>query len=436
MKHSVQKQEGQVMPRSSRHPLHKSLLIAFCVFGLIGCAGLERFGERGVRQAPQPSVSSPAPSQSPPLDPSQSAVTEMPLGSVSGSNETTQPTALPPSAQEGPTVALLLPLSANGQVGELAQAMKNAAELAQSEYKGAKLRLSVKDDQGSAEGARTAARAALTEGAQVFLGPILSSSVQAAAGVTRPAGKTLIGFSTDQTVAGRGVYLLSFQPDTDVDQILAYASAKGKTSIAAIIPEGVYGNVILAAFQEAAGRRGLKIATIERYHATSVDNAARAVAALTVPVDALFIPDNGEAAQALNTALLANGIDRKHWQILGTSAWDDPRLLKESVFQSGWFAGPDKSGFTGFSARYRARFGKEPPRLASLGYDAVFLVNALFAQYGEQAFSETTLRNPDGMIGTDGLFRFRNNGGIQRMLAIYEVTNGTTKLLQDPPTRF
>jgi len=420
------------MQKASRYHLNRTLLIAFCVLGLIGCAGLDRFGERGTRQTTAQSAQLPS---SPP-DPSQSAVTEMPLGTVTGSNEATQPTALPQSSADGPTVALLLPLSANGQVGELAQAMKNAAELAQSEYKGAKLRLSVKDDQGSAEGARAAARAALTEGAQVFLGPVLSSSVQAAATVTRPAGKTLIGFSTDQTVAGRGVYLLSFQPDTDVDQILAYASAKGKTSIAAMIPEGVYGNVILAAFQEAAGRRGLKIASIERYNATNVDNAARAVAALTVPVDALFIPDNGEAAQALNTALLANGIDRKQWQILGTSAWDDPRLFKESVFQSGWFAGPDKSGFAGFSQRYRARFGKEPPRLASLGYDAVFLVNALYAQYGDQAFSETTLRNPDGMIGTDGLFRFRNNGGIQRMLAIYEITNGTTKLLQDPLTRF
>ena len=420
------------MQKASRYHLNRTLLIAFCVLGLIGCAGLDRFGERGTRQTTAQSAQLPS---SPP-DPSQSAVTEMPLGTVTGSNEATQPTALPQSSADGPTVALLLPLSANGQVGDLAQAMKNAAELAQSEYKGAKLRLSVKDDQGNAEGARAAARSALTEGAQVFLGPVLSSSVQAAASVTRPAGKTLIGFSTDQTVAGRGVYLLSFQPDTDVDQILAYASAKGKTSIAAMIPEGVYGNVILAAFQEAAGRRGLKIASIERYNATNVDNAARAVAALTVPVDALFIPDNGEAAQALNTALLANGIDRKQWQILGTSAWDDPRLFKESVFQSGWFAGPDKSGFAGFSQRYRARFGKEPPRLASLGYDAVFLVNALYAQYGDQAFSETTLRNPDGMIGTDGLFRFRNNGGIQRMLAIYEITNGTTKLLQDPLTRF
>ena len=232
------------------------------------------------------------------------------------------------------------------------------------------------------------------------------------------------------------MYLLSFQPDNDVDQILGYAAAKGKSSIAALIPEGVYGNVILAAFQESAGRRGLKIATIERYNNTSIDTAARSLAALTVPVDAVFIPENGEMASAVNSALINNGIDRKNWQILGTSAWDDPRLMKEAVFQSGWFAGPEKSGFASFAQRYQTRFGKEPPRLASLGYDAVFLVNALYVQYGAQAFSEATLRNPDGMIGTDGLFRFRNNGGIQRMLAIYEINNGSSRLLQNPANRF
>ena len=420
------------MQRPKQHNSARTLLVALCLLNLLGCAGLDRFGERGTRQMQSPATTQ----QSPQIGTTQNTVTEMPLESLTGQAETPQPAGAPLTSGDGVAVALLLPLSASGQVGELAQAMKNAAELAQSEYKGAKLRLSVKDDLGSAEGARVAARAAQAEGAQVFLGPLLSSSVQAAASVTRSTGKTMIGFSTDQSVAGRGVYLLSFQPDNDVDQVLAYASAKGKTSVAALIPEGAYGNVILAAFQESAGRRGLKIATIERYQGFNVETAARAIAALTVPVDALFIPDNGDAAAALSAALSANGIDRKHWQILGTSAWDDPRILKEPLFQSGWFAAPDKAGFVGFSQRYQARFGKEPPRLASLGYDAVFLVNALYAQYGAQAFSEATLRNPDGMIGTDGLFRFRNNGGIQRMLAIYEITNGTIKVLQDPSNRF
>lgn len=416
------------MAHSNYRLFIKFLLVLCPLATLLGCAGLERFGERGPRPAP---VSSIPQTDTPPVS---GDVIAMPLDAPT--EQITPSTNAASGSQEGASVALLLPLSASGQVGELALALKNAAELAQSEYKGAKLRLVVKDDQGNAEGARAAARAAQAEGAQVVLGPLLSASVQAAASVIRPTGKVMIGFSTDQSVAGRGVYLLSFQPDNDVDQILAYAASKGKTSIAALIPDGVYGNVILAAFQESAGRRGLKIATIERYHGSTIDTAVRALAALTVPVDALFIPENGDLAAQLNMALTSHGIDRKNWQLLGTSAWDDARLMKEPVFQSGWYAGPEKTGFASFAQRYQNRFGKEPPRLASLGYDAVFLVNALYLQYGAQAFTESTLRNPDGMIGTDGLFRFRNNGGIQRVLAIYEMNNNTARVLQNPANRF
>jgi ABC-type branched-subunit amino acid transport system substrate-binding protein len=419
------------MAESKTYYFGKSLLVIFGLVTLIGCAGIDRFGERGARSSPVPSASAPAPQN----EPGTQNVISMPLDAPSGQNPTIIAQEAP-APQDGATVALLLPLSASGQVGELATALRNAAEMAQSEYKGAKLRLMIKDDLGTADGARSAARAAQAEGAQVILGPLLSASVQAAASVIRPTGKTVIGFSTDQSVAGRGVYLLSFQPDNDVDQILAYAASKGKTSIAALIPEGIYGNVILAAFQESAGRRGLKIATIERYQTATIDTAARVVAALTVPVDALFIPENGDMAAAVNSALKNNGVDRKNWQILGTSAWDDPRILKEPLFQSGWFAGPEKSGFAAFAQRYQNRFGKEPPRLASLGYDAVFLVNALYAQYGAQAFTEATLRNPEGMLGTDGLFRFRNNGGIQRMLAIYEINNGVARIVQNPSNQF
>ena len=172
------------MQRPKQHNSARTLLVALCLLNLLGCAGLDRFGERGTRQMQSPATTQ----QSPQIDTTQNTVTEMPLESLTGQAETPQPAGAPLTSGDGVAVALLLPLSASGQVGELAQAMKNAAELAQSEYKGAKLRLSVKDDLGSAEGARVAARAAQAEGAQVFLGPLLSSSVQAAASVTRSTG--------------------------------------------------------------------------------------------------------------------------------------------------------------------------------------------------------------------------------------------------------
>ena len=54
-------------------------------------------------------------------------------------------------------VALLLPLSANGNAGQIAQSMKNAADLALREFQNAGIQILVKDDRGTAEGARAAA---------------------------------------------------------------------------------------------------------------------------------------------------------------------------------------------------------------------------------------------------------------------------------------
>jgi len=391
------------------------------VSALAGCMGSSRFG----------SPRETAPTLSAPVE----TVTEQPLDLPPANDAATAP-ASTLAATDGITVALLLPLGASGNTAAVATALRNAGELAQSEYKGARIKLVIKDDLGTPEGARNMARNALAEGAQVVLGPLLASSVKAAGEVTRGARKPMIAFSTDQNVGGRGVYLLSFLPDNDVDQIIGFAASRGKTSFAAMIPEGAYGNVVAAAFQEACARRGLRIATLERYNASNADQAAKAIAAVTVPVDALFVPESGDGAASTGAALQAAGIETKKWQLLGTSAWDDPRLTKTPAFQGGWFASPDRNGFAAFAKRYQAKYGEEPPRLASLSYDAVFLVNALLNQYGQQAFAESTLLNTDGMIGTDGLFRFKAGGGTERPLSIFQVSSNATTVIQSAKQNF
>ncbi|MGL4729766.1 MAG: ABC transporter substrate-binding protein, partial [Bosea sp. (in: a-proteobacteria)] len=124
------------------------------------------------------------------------------------------PSAGAGSAVSGPTigagrvrVGLILPLSAQGQGGVVGNAMRNAAELALSEFQGADLTLLVKDDMGTADGGRAAADAAIREGAEMLIGPLFAPSVQAAGQVARAANRPVIGFSTDATVAARGVYL-------------------------------------------------------------------------------------------------------------------------------------------------------------------------------------------------------------------------------------
>ena len=67
-----------------------------------------------------------------------------------------------------------------------------------------------KDTQGTAEGASAAARAALTDGAEIILGPLYSPAVGAVAEVAGAAGVPVIAFSSDTALARDGVYLLSF----------------------------------------------------------------------------------------------------------------------------------------------------------------------------------------------------------------------------------
>ena len=54
-------------------------------------------------------------------------------------------------------VALILPLTGTGQGAMAGQSLRNAADLALSEFQGADLTVLVKDDKGTAEGARASA---------------------------------------------------------------------------------------------------------------------------------------------------------------------------------------------------------------------------------------------------------------------------------------
>ena len=81
-------------------------------------------------------------------------------------------------------------------------------------------------------------------------------------------------------------------------------------------------------------------------------------------------------------ALTAAGANLRNIQLLGTGLWDDPRVFASPALQGGLYAAPDPSGFRAFSGRYRAKYGAEPVRTATLAYDAVALVAALARTQG------------------------------------------------------
>ena len=335
-------------------------------------------------------------------------------------------------------VGLILPLSASGNAAVAAQSMRNAAEMALAEFNNPDIQLLVKDDAGSAPGAQQAAQQVVDEGAEIILGPLFALTVGPVGQVARSRGIRVIAFSTDANVASRGVYLLSFLPETDVDRIVGYAASQGKRSFAALIPDNAYGTVAEAAFKQAVGRRGGRVIALERYplDRSQLQGPVRTVAQAAGRADAIFIPDGADAVPTVVQTLNTSGIDTKRVQLLGTGLWDDQQIFSNPALEGAWYAGPETAGFRNFAGRYRTRYGQEPARTASLAYDAVALVAALVKTQGAQRFSEEVLTNSSGFTGIDGLFRFRPDGTNQRGLAVMRVSLTGGQIISPPPKAF
>ncbi|MGE0148072.1 MAG: penicillin-binding protein activator [Parvibaculaceae bacterium] len=339
-------------------------------------------------------------------------------------------------AAAGRKVALLLPLSASGETGRIAKAMKQAAELALTDTGGG-ITLITRDSGGSAGAAQAAAQAALDEGAEIILGPLLAPQVQAVKGIARGRAN-VIAFSSASSVAGQGAYLMSFLPEEEVANVVRYAAKQGKHSVALLYPQTQYGSNVQQALNRQAGASGMVIAAAQPYARGQAGNAAAQHIAQAIndprrSIDALLIPEGGDALRSLSAALEQNGVTPDRVTILGTGLWDDSVTRATPIAQGGWYAGVSPELVDSFNSKYTGAYGTKPPRIASLAYDAVSLAAGL-ARKGD--FSSAAITDAGGFQGQNGLFRFRSDGLIERGLAILEMTAAGPQVLAQAPSRF
>ncbi|WP_224406447.1 penicillin-binding protein activator [Afifella sp. IM 167] len=332
-------------------------------------------------------------------------------------------------------VAMLLPLTATGNAGNVGKSFRNAAEMAMRDFPNAGIELVVYDTGGTPSGAQLAANKAIAEGSRMMLGPLFSASVGAAAPIARSAGVPVVAFSSDTAVAGPGVYLLSFLPNSDIQRIVSYAASQNRRSFAALLPNNAYGTVADAAFREAVARAGGRVVAIERYELNDADIRAKtaSIAGIADRIDALLVPDGGNIPGAVSQGLGPAGAKLK---ILGSGQWDTQAVLNSAPLAGAWYPAPTRQSFDAFAGRYRTAYGGEPPRNATLAYDATVLAAGLVRQNPGDAFSTMLLTNPNGFSGLDGVFRLRSDGTNQRQLAVYEVTGSGARLIDAAPRSF
>jgi branched-chain amino acid transport system substrate-binding protein len=330
-------------------------------------------------------------------------------------------------------VGMILPLSQGGAASPIGVSMRNAAQLAINDSGSTSITLMIEDDHSSPDGATQAAQAELGAGAQLILGPVFANDVRSASAAAKSAGRPMIAFSTDVSVAAPGVYLLSFLIQGYVDRVLQYAVSNGKKSFAIMAPQNEYGNVAAQRFQDMAGNLNVQVVVTARYASGQMATAAQQVAAAQGQIDALFIPEQADAMPAVAAALGSASVKT---QLLGTGVWNEPRVLKLPQMQGAWFSAPDNSGFDAFAQRYKAKFNSDPARLATLAYDAVTLAAALAQSGGPNPYNQAALTNISGFNGADGVFRFRADGTNERGLAVMEIADDGAKVISPAPRSF
>jgi substrate-binding family protein len=348
-----------------------------------------------------------------------------------------QPTGGPPVGETlgtGPVrVGMILPLTQGGAPSPIGVSMRNAAQLAINDSGSTSITLMIEDDHSSPDAAAQAAQAELGAGAQLILGPVFATDVRSASAAAKSAGRPMIAFSTDVTVASPGVYLLSFLIQGYVDRILQYAVSNGKKSFAIMAPQNDYGNVAAQRFQDMAGNLNAQVIVTARYSSGQITTAAQQVAAVQGQIDALFIPEQADVMPAVAGAL---GSANVKTEFLGTGVWNDARVLKLPQMQGAWFSAPDNSGFDAFAQRYKAKFNSDPARLATLAYDAVTLAAALTRGGGPDPYNQGALTSISGFNGADGVFRFRADGTNERGLAVMEIADDGAKVISPAPRSF
>ena len=186
-----------------------------------------------------------------------------------------------------------------------------------------------------------------------------------------------------------------------------------------------------------------------------------------VDFDAVLVPEGGAIMRSLPPLLPFYEVDPNEVKLLGTGLWNDPGLLGEPPMQGAWFAAPEPEIPTDFLNRYEEIYGARAPRIATLAYDAMSLVaqlartpinveeKAIKQDQGEGEnnlvkiavdtnansnsrllFARERMTITEGFVGIDGLFRFLENGEIERSLAVLEVNRSGFVIVDAAPESF
>ena len=345
---------------------------------------------------------------------------------------TPEPTQSLPSDETRHRIALLVPMS--GRNGAVGQSIANATTMALLDTNADNLRITTYD---TAKGPEAATRQAIAEGNKLILGPLLGSNIASVTAPARAADVPVISFSNDTGAAGPDVFIMGQVPEQSIARTIQYARTQGSQNFAIIAPDGEYGARAEQAARSAVAAYGGNLVWTERFARgnTSIVSAAERLKAHG-GFDTVLIADGARLAAQAARVLKSDGNGAT--QLLGTELWSgEGSVTRASALRGAWFSAVSDNRYKRFVDSYEARFGSQPYRIATLGYDAVLLTLRVARDWRVgRDFPDGALRNEDGFLGLDGAFRFHRNGLVERAFEVREVRDGSVVVIENAPARF
>ena len=358
----------------------------------------------------------------------------IPAGGPKGPAGPEQPSAsVLPSDTARHRIALLVPMT--GENAAVGQSIANAANMALLDTNAQNLRVTAYDtnaDVGSA------ANKAIADGNKLILGPLLSENIPEVAAAARRAKVPVISFSNDATAGGRDVFIMGTLPGQSVERTVKYAMAQGIRSYGALVPRGEYGQRASSALMSSVRAGGGSVVAMETYDrsATSLSAAAQKLREKG-GYQAVLIADGGRMASQA-APLLKGDAGVSAPRVLGTELWSGESVIASTpALRGAWFSAVADTRFSQFAKSYKSRFGGQPYRIATLGYDAVLLTLRVTREWKPGTpFPTGKLFDKGGFLGLDGAFRFGKDGVIERALELREVRAGSVDVISPATSRF
>lgn len=384
-------------------------------------------------------------------------------------------------------VGVLLPLSGNYE--SVGKELKNAATMAMFNMKLEKMILQFYDSKGTASGAKEATEKANEDGVDVIIGPLFAEEVISSKKVSNVpiisfttdqevlSGDTFsIGFLLEQQIKRIVEYAISkgyetfgvIVPDNDTGNFISnkienYANQFGgevvsikkyknkKEDLMNSVKEisnyderrkeyKEYKNAAKARLNYLLELKELENSSEYLYAYDSTQYSStdeeveflektledlEKVSTITDPnYESIFVyGDDINDVIMIGSSLMYYDVNPDRVKFIGTSQLENNKVFNERAFRLAWYPSVSTKYSGEFTKAYKEYYGKTPNKISSLAYDAVALIGTL-SKYGE--VNKTSILNPNGWTGINGIFRFKRDGSSERNMDVKEILGGAT----------